>query len=117
METASTDLVVSQAHAPARPARASNELWAEPLDTPGVIPHHLTRSAAASSPLLEILQRILYRLRPTGTGDLERALALLALYQAIRPAYGFLRDMLLWACTVQITVQESDPAAKEVSTV
>jgi chaperone BCS1 len=116
METTSTDLVVSQAHAPA-PPQASNKLWAEPLDTPGVIPHHLTRSVAASSPLLEILQRILYRLRPSGTGDLERALALLALYQAIRPAYGFLMDMLLWTCTVQITVQESDPAAKEVSSV
>jgi len=90
------------------------ELWPEPLDTPGVIPRHLTRSAAASSPLLEILQRLLYRLRPAGTSDLEKALALLGLYQACKPIYGHIKDLILWACTVEVTIPESDPVAKEV---
>lgn len=102
----STDLVVQQP--------SSVELWPEPLNTPGVIPHHLTRATAVSSPLLEVIQRTLYRLRPTGTGDLEKVLALLALYQAIRPVYNTLKDFFLWACTVQVTIPENDPVAKEI---
>jgi chaperone BCS1 len=107
-----TDLVTI--HSKTTAQTSTKELWPEPLDTPGVIPHHLTRSAAASSPLLEILQRLLYRLRPSGTGELEKALALLGLYQAIRPIYDHIKNLVLWACTVEITIPESDPVAKEI---
>lgn len=84
------------------------------MDTPGIIPRHITRAAAASSLLLEILQRLLYRFRPPGTGDLEQALALLGLFRAIRPIYNILRDAMFWAFTVEITIPEADPVAKEV---
>lgn len=92
------------------------QLWPEPLDTPGIIPQHLKRSATADFPVLEVLQRLLYRLRPFGGtgGDLEKALALIGLYQAIRPVYRHLRDFFLWAFTVQISVPESEPLAKEI---
>ncbi|KAH8695712.1 P-loop containing nucleoside triphosphate hydrolase protein [Phaeosphaeriaceae sp. PMI808] len=91
-----------------------DQLWPEPIDTPGIIPHHLKRSIIVSSPVFEVLQRILYRLHPSTTGDLEKVLAFVGLYQAIRPAYNLLKDFFLWACTVQITVPESDPVAREI---
>jgi hypothetical protein len=110
MSTPTTNLVIS---APA----TSTELWPEPLDTPGIIPRHLKRAATASFPVLEVLQRILYRFRPPGTsgvGDLEKILAVIGLYQAARPVYNHLKDFFLWACTVQITVPEMDPVATEI---
>ncbi|KAF2833576.1 hypothetical protein CC86DRAFT_415436 [Ophiobolus disseminans] len=109
-----TELVVAHKDHSREPGTTTKELWPEPLDTPGVIPHHLTRAAAESSPILEVLQRVVYRLRPNGTGDLEKALALLALYQAIRPAYEHLKGLFLQACTVQVAIPESDPVAKEI---
>jgi chaperone BCS1 len=110
MSAPSTDLVLA-------PPTVSTELWPEPLDSPGIVPRHLKRAATASFPVLEVLQRILYRLRPTGTsttGDLERVLAVIGLYQAVRPVYNHLKEFFLWACTVQITVPESDPVAKDI---
>lgn len=93
----------------------TTELWPEPLNTPGIIPRHLKRSATASFPILEVLQRIISRLRPQGTtNDIEKVLALIGLYQAVRPVYGHLKDFFFWAFTVEITVAESDPIAKEV---
>jgi chaperone BCS1 len=93
----------------------SIELWPEPLDTPGLIPHHLKRSATASFPILEVLQRLLQRLRPQGqTGDFEKVLAIIGLYQAVRPVYNYLKDFFFWACTVQVTVPENDPVAREI---
>lgn len=91
-------------------------LWPEPLTTPGVIPRHLKKSATAAFPILEVLQRLLYRLRPQGTSgsDLEKALALIGLYQAVRPVYSHIKKLFLWAFTVQITVPESDPVSKEI---
>ena len=38
----------------------------------------------------------------------------MGLYQAIRPVYNHLKDLFLWAFTVQVTIPESDPVAKEV---
>jgi chaperone BCS1 len=93
----------------------STELWPEPLDTPGIVPRHLKRSATTSFPILEVLQRILSRLRPQGTTtDVERVLAIIGLYQAVRPVYEHIRDLLFWAFTVEITIAESDPVAKEI---
>lgn len=91
-------------------------LWPESLATPGIIPRHLKRSATAAFPVLEVLQRLLYRLRPHGTsgGDLEKALALIGLYQAVRPVYTHFKELFLWAFTVQITIPESDPVSKEI---
>jgi chaperone BCS1 len=93
----------------------SQELWHEPLDTPGLIPHHLKRSATASFPILEILQRLLRRLGPQGsTGELEKVLAIIGLYQTVRPVYNCVKDFFFWACTVEITVAETDPVAREI---
>ena len=89
------------------------KLWPESLDTPGYIPRHMKRSATASFPILEVIQRLLYRLKPSG-GDLEKILALIGLYQAVRPVYGHLKDFCIWAFTVRVTIPENDPVAKEV---
>jgi chaperone BCS1 len=93
----------------------SRELWPEPLDTPGLIPHHLKQSASASFPILEVLQRLLQRLGPQGsTGNIEKVLAIIGLYQTVRPVYNYMKEFFFWACTVQITVADSDPVAREI---
>lgn len=108
--TQSTDLIVPQ-----RPAGDERQLWPEPLDTPGYIPRHMKRSATASFPVLEIVQRLLYRLRSSASGgDLEKVLALIGLYQAVRPAYNHLKELCIWAFTVQVTIPENDPVSREV---
>ena len=91
----------------------SNNLWPEPIDTPGYIPHHLKRSATSKFPVLELIQRVLYRLKPGG-GDLEKVLALIGLYQALRPLYKHLKAFSVWAFTTKVTIPESDPVAKEI---
>ncbi|KAL6707989.1 hypothetical protein ACN47E_003663 [Coniothyrium glycines] len=88
-------------------------LWTEPLDTPGYVPQHLKRSATVQYPILEVVQRLLYRLKSSGA-DLEKLLALIGLYQAVRPVYHHLKDFIIWAFTSQITIPEADPVAKEV---
>ncbi|CAE7193851.1 hypothetical protein CFE70_007278 [Pyrenophora teres f. teres 0-1] len=90
----------------------SSNLWPEPIDTPGYIPHHLKRSATSQFPVLELMQRMLYRLKPGG--DLEKVLALIGLYQAIRPLYAHLKKFFFWAFTVQVTISDTDPVAKDV---
>ncbi|KAH7389427.1 P-loop containing nucleoside triphosphate hydrolase protein [Phaeosphaeria sp. MPI-PUGE-AT-0046c] len=93
----------------------TTEIWPEPLNTPGVIPRHLMRAATINFPLIEVLQRLLRRLRPEDTTDgLEKVLAILGLYQATRPAMRYLKKFFIWAFTVQITIPEGDPVAKEV---
>lgn len=101
----STDIVV-------RPVN-ENLLWPESLDTPGYVPHHMKRSASAQFPVLEVVQRLLHRLTPHG-GDLEKLLALIGLYQAIRPVCTHLKDFLIWAFTVQVTIPETDAVARDV---
>jgi chaperone BCS1 len=96
------------------PPAMTEQLWPERLDTPGLIPRHLKRSATGQFPILEVIQRLLYRLRPSGIGDIEKLLALIGLYQAIRPAYKHLKDFFTWAFTVQVTIPETDPVAREV---
>jgi chaperone BCS1 len=103
----STDLMVSP------PTTKPGELWPEPLDTPGYIPNHIKRSATSQFPILEIVQRLLYRLKPGG-GDLEKVLAVIGLYQAIHPAYKYLKQFCIWAFTVQVTIPETDMVAREV---
>ncbi|OAK96026.1 P-loop containing nucleoside triphosphate hydrolase protein [Phaeosphaeriaceae sp. SRC1lsM3a] len=94
---------------------ASTEIWPEPLSTPGVVPRHLMRSATTQFPIIEVLQRLLNRIHLGGTtGGLEKVLALLGLYQAIKPATRYLKDFLIWAFTVQITIPEGDPVCKEI---
>ena len=102
----STDLVVA---VPAQ--RVGNELqaWPEPVDTPGILPRHLIRRVSSQVPLLEILHRLLYRLRPDTHSDLDKVLAAIALYSAAVPVYRHLKDFALWAFTVQITIPEHDP--------
>ena len=97
------------------PAAAGNstQLWSESLETPGLVPQHLKRAARGQFPILEVIQRLLYRLKPSG-GDLEKVLALIGLYQAARPVYTHLKDFLVWAFTVQLAIPETDPVAKEV---
>ncbi|KAH7094351.1 P-loop containing nucleoside triphosphate hydrolase protein [Paraphoma chrysanthemicola] len=108
----STDLIVPEAVV-LEPA--TDQLWPESLDTPGLIPRHLKRNATRSFPILEVLQRILHRLRPTGTaGDLEKLLALIGLYQAVGPVYKHLKDFFIWAFTSQITILEHDAVARDV---
>lgn len=88
-------------------------LWSEPLDTTGLIPHNFKRAARNQFPILEILQRLLYRIKPS-SDDLEKLLALIGLIQAVRPVYGYMKDLLAWLLTVQITIPEMDPVAKDV---
>lgn len=96
-------------------ARDDKELWPEPLDTPGYIPRHMKRSATTSFPILEVIQRLLYRLRSRAHGgDIEKVLALIGLHQAIRPVYRYVKDFLIWALTVQVVIPESDQVAREV---
>jgi chaperone BCS1 len=92
----------------------TSQLWPEPLDTPGFIPRHLKRSATGQFPILEVIQRLLYRLKPSGVGDLERILALIGLYQAVSPIYKHMKDFFIWAFTVQVTIPETDAVAREV---
>lgn len=82
-------------------------LYNEPLDTPGVIPKHLKRAATTEFPLFEILQRLLLRLQPGNAGgDLEKVLAIIALYRAAEPAYRHLKTFVTWAFTSQVTIPE-----------
>ncbi|KAF2127372.1 P-loop containing nucleoside triphosphate hydrolase protein [Dothidotthia symphoricarpi CBS 119687] len=96
------------------PRSISTELkvWPEPLDTPGYIPHHLKRAATSQFPIIEVLQRILYRLQPST--DLEKVLALVAIYNATQPLFRHIKDLFIWSFTVQLTIPEVDPVAKEV---
>jgi chaperone BCS1 len=107
----STDMVVAQ---PLRPAADPNQTWPEPVDTPGILPRHLIRSASSHLPFLEIIHRLLYRIRPDSHSDLDKVLAAIALYSAAVPAYRYLKDFVKWAFTVQVTIPEHDPAAKDV---
>ena len=63
---------------------------------------------------MEVIQRLLYRLKPSGVGDLEKILALVGLYQAAQPVYKHLKGLFIWAFTVQVTIPETDPVAREV---
>ncbi|KAH9876278.1 hypothetical protein J1614_004157 [Plenodomus biglobosus] len=105
----STDLVAIGKAVPVKPT----QLWSEPLDTTGLIPHNLKRAATSQFPIIEILQRLLYRIKPRG-GDLEKLLALIGLFQAVKPVYGYIKDFLAWALTVQVTIPETDPIARDV---
>ncbi|KAF2690694.1 P-loop containing nucleoside triphosphate hydrolase protein [Lentithecium fluviatile CBS 122367] len=110
---------MSEIAIPAPPTTPSTELalYNEPLDTPGVIPKHLKRAATAEYPLFEILQRFLLRLQPGNAGgELEKFLAVLALYKAVAPAYRHFKIFITWALTSQVTIPEHDPVAREVST-
>jgi mitochondrial chaperone BCS1 len=84
----------------------------EPLESSGIVPDHQKRAVTARIPLLEILQRLVYRLQP-GT-NLEVVLALIALYQAGFPVYHYVKRVLQDVFTSQITVSEHDPVAKEI---
>lgn len=82
-------------------------LYNEPLDTPGVVPQHLKRAVTTQFPLLEIFQRFLVRLRPgNNVGDLEKILAVIALYRAAEPAYRHFTAFITWAFTSQVTIPE-----------
>lgn len=105
-EVPSTDLTVA---APERLANDSLQTWPEPVDTPGVLPRHLMRQESSRLPFLEILHRLLYRIRPDTHSNLDKVLAALALYSAAVPVYGYLKDFALWAFTVQVTISEQDP--------
>ncbi|KAF1358696.1 P-loop containing nucleoside triphosphate hydrolase protein [Lizonia empirigonia] len=107
----STDLIVA---APVQLANDNLQIWPEPVDTPGILPRHLIRQASSRVPLLEIIHRLLYRLRPDTHSDLDKILAVVALYSAAIPVYNYLKDFAIWAFTVQITIPEHDPAAKDV---
>ncbi|XPT00897.1 hypothetical protein M3J09_010045 [Ascochyta lentis] len=98
----------------APPVSNNLQTWPEPVDTPGILPRHLIRDASSRVPLLEILHRLLYRLRPNTHSDLDKVLAVIALYSAAVPVYRYLKDFAIWAFTVQITISEQDPAAKDV---
>ena len=103
-----TSLIMSQPGA----ASYRNISREEPLDSPGLIPSHMKRSVKAKYPLLEILQRLIFRLQPGTT--LNSVLALITLYQAGAPVYKYLKRALQNIFTSQITISEYDPVAREV---
>jgi chaperone BCS1 len=106
--SASTELVVTA------PIRDTLETWPEAVDTPGILPRHLIRQTSAGLPFLEILHRLLYRIQPDTHSNLDNVLAAIALYSAAVPVYSFLKELAFWAFTVQVTIPEHDPAAKDV---
>ncbi|KAF2872718.1 hypothetical protein BDV95DRAFT_570467 [Massariosphaeria phaeospora] len=87
-------------------------MYREPLDSPGIIPIHQKNSVIHQFPLLEIIQRLLSRFQPNS--DLDKALAIIALYKAAKPVYMYLKQFLAYALTSQITVPESDPVGREI---
>ncbi|KAF2704880.1 P-loop containing nucleoside triphosphate hydrolase protein [Pleomassaria siparia CBS 279.74] len=87
-------------------------VYKEPLDSPGLVPAHFKRTLLSSLPFLEILQRLAYRLQPGY--NLDKVLALIALYKAGTPVYEYLRDAFLDFCTSCITIPEHDPVFKEI---
>lgn len=107
----STDLIVAQ---PLHSAVDPTQTWPEPVDTPGILPRHLIRSASSHLPFLEIIHRLLYRIRPDSHSNLDQVLAAIALYSAAVPAYRYLKDFVKWAFTVQVVIADTDPAAADV---
>lgn len=84
----------------------------EPINSPGIVPDHLKRAVTTTLPLLEILQRLVYRLHP-GT-NLEILLAAIALYKASTPVYSYIKHVLERTLTSQVTVSEYDPVGREI---
>ncbi|KAF2732416.1 P-loop containing nucleoside triphosphate hydrolase protein [Polyplosphaeria fusca] len=83
----------------------------EPLGVGGVIPLHLKEAVVHGHPLLEIVQRLAYRLHGW---DLDKILVLIALYNAGAPVYRFLKQQLVRLTTAEIIIPEYDPLAREV---
>ncbi|KAF2117921.1 P-loop containing nucleoside triphosphate hydrolase protein [Lophiotrema nucula] len=87
----------------------------EPLDTPGIVPQHLKRRVVQGIPLVEIFQRLLYRVRPGLPGHLDDIiLGGIALLIAGAPIYQFIKRQLLQWVTSEITIPENEPIAREV---
>jgi chaperone BCS1 len=84
----------------------------EPLDSPGIIPKHQKRAVTAKLPLLEIIQRLVFRIQP-GT-KLETAVALIALYYACEGAWEWSKPKLKHMFTSEVSVSELDPIAQEI---
>lgn len=94
-------------------ATASKALtpYVEPLGSPGLIPNYLKRAATIDYPLIEIFQRVLFRLQPGGGATIENVLALVALLKVSRPVYRHLKDFFFWAFTSQVVISENDTGA------
>ncbi|KAJ8114697.1 hypothetical protein OPT61_g3475 [Boeremia exigua] len=107
----STSLAVA---APVQAAPDPLQTWPEPVDTPGILPRHLMRRVSSQLPFLEILHRFLYRIRPGTHYDLDKAVAVIALCSAAVPVYGCVKGLAAWAFTVQITIPDNDPVAKDI---
>jgi chaperone BCS1 len=96
-------------------SRPPTAVWPESLDTPGIIPRHVMRAVSEALPIFEVLQRALRRLGLHGTtGELEKVVALIGFYKAVKPVYNYLKSFFWWAFTSHVTISEHDPAAKEV---
>lgn len=91
---------------------ASINIYKQPLDSPGLVPVHQKQAVAVGLPILEILQRLLYRLQ--SGYNLDKVLALIALYRAGVPVYRYLKHIFVYLFTSQITVPEYDPVGKEI---
>ena len=84
----------------------------EPLDSGGLVPKHQKQSVTAKLPLLEIVQRLVYHLRPGTT--LETIITLVAVYYASEPAAQWSYRQFKRLFTSQITISEFDPVAREI---
>ncbi|KAF2662184.1 P-loop containing nucleoside triphosphate hydrolase protein [Lophiostoma macrostomum CBS 122681] len=98
----------------ARGSRAlrRSQIEEEPIDSPGIIPKHQKQSVTAKLPLLEIIQRAVFRIQP-GT-KLETVVALIALYYACEGAWEWSKPKLKRLFSSQVTISELDPIALEV---
>src|SRR4051794_17007660 len=89
------DLAVANVLTPDAANGVAQAYRLEPLDTPGIIPQHLKRGVVQGIPLVEIAQRLLYRVRPGLPEHLDIILAGIALWKAGAPIYQFLKRQLL----------------------
>ncbi|KAL1612379.1 hypothetical protein SLS60_000605 [Paraconiothyrium brasiliense] len=100
--------------APAQGKQRQVELYREPVTTPGLVPSHLKRATADAHPLIEVIQRFLAHVQPGSGANIEKVVALLALYKVIAPVWRYAKDLFLRSLTSRISIPEYDPVAQDI---
>ncbi|PSN64096.1 P-loop containing nucleoside triphosphate hydrolase protein [Corynespora cassiicola Philippines] len=87
-------------------------LYSEPLDSDGIVPVRFQKALVISFPILEIIQRCLYRLPING--NLDTVISLITLYRIAQPTWDMARSFFIRFATSSVSIAEHDPVAKEV---
>ena len=85
----------------------------EPTRT-DLIPRHLKQLAVAQNPIIEIAHRFISQLRPNSGTELERLVALIALFGVVSPLWSRFKKLTLKLFASRISVPETDPIAQEI---